>query len=405
MLQKFIQLFIVLVIIAGGGMAAFFLIKAKKSPPRTEREIAAPLVNAEKVTRQDVQMIVQGYGTVKAKTMVRVVPQVSGQVLAVDADLAAGGFFGADEPLIMIDPRDYELAVQRSEASVARAQVQLDLQKAEAQVARKEWQEIRPNEKPTSPLVFREPQIRQAQAELAAAQADLATANLSLERTKISLPFNGRVIEESVDVGQYIIAGQSIATVYGTDVVEISVPLEDRELAWLDVPMTQISNTSKAAKGARAEVYSEFAGAVYRWDGQAVRMQGEVDQNSRMVHIVVEVREPFNTANGNVPLVPGMFVELMIRGRTLKQAISVPRHAVHNGNEVWLVQDDNLHIQTVEIARKDKDYAYVVSGLENDAMIITSPLDTVTEGMQVRPAAGQTGEENQETKSSTEPVK
>ena len=100
-----------------------------------------------------------------------------------------------------------------------------------------------------------------------------------------------------------------------------------------------------------------------------------------------------------------MFVELMIRGRVLEQAIPVARHAVHNGNEVWVVQNDKLHIQTVEVARKDKDYAYVVSGLKEEAMIITSPLDMVTEGMKIRLASEQTNEENPETQSSTEPIK
>ena len=50
------------------------------------------------------------------------------------------------------------------------------------------------------------------------------------------MPFAGRVQEESVDLGQYLMSGQAVATVYGTDVVEIVVPLEDRDLQWFSIP-------------------------------------------------------------------------------------------------------------------------------------------------------------------------
>jgi len=375
----------VLVIIGGGGGAAYMLIQAKKAPPRVEREIAVPLVVVEEVVLQDVPVVVSGYGAVRAKNVVQVVPQVSGKVVAVVDDFVSGGFFPADETLITVDPRDYELAVQRAQASVARAQVTLDLEKAEALVARAEWEALRPGEKPTSPLVFHEPQIRQAEAEVAAGRADLATAQLSLERTKIALPFNGRVLEENVNLGQYLVAGQSVATVYGTDVVEIPVPLEDRELAWFEVPWIQSQNMGETEKqGASVDVMADFAGAVRHWQGWVARMQGEVDRDSRMVHIIVEVAEPFNVANGSVPLGPGMFVELKIQGKLLEQVIPVPRHAVHNGNEVWVSRDDQLRVQRVETARRDKEYVYVVSGLQDGDLVVTSPLDVITDGMKVR---------------------
>ncbi|MCP4710560.1 MAG: efflux RND transporter periplasmic adaptor subunit [Planctomycetes bacterium] len=401
MLRTFIQILLVLAILGGGGGGAFLLYKSKQKPPREEREVVAPLVSVEKVALQDVPVVISGYGTVRAKDMVQVVPQVSGKVVSVADDFVSGGFFPAETTLIAVDPSDYELAVQRAvasvqraQASVARAQVALELEEAEAQVARAEWQELRPNEKPTSPLVFREPQISQAKAEVAAAQAevasaetDLATAQLSLERTKISLPFNGRVMEENVNLGQFLVTGQSVATVYGTDVVEIPIPLEDRELAWFDVPWIQNQQKGGNEKaGAAVDVSAEFAGAVHHWPGRVARMQGEVDQNSRMVHIIVEVAEPFKVANGSVPLAPGMFVELKIQGKMLEQVILIPRHAVHNGDEVWVIQEDQLRVQKVEIARRDKDAIYVSSGLEDGDLVVTSPLDVVTDGMKVRKA-------------------
>ena len=386
MFRILLQLIIVIVVIGGGVLIAKKLMSSRKTPPRSEKEVVAPLVDVTILNQQDKQIFVNGYGTVRAKITVQVVPQVSGKVIEVDKDFVNGGFFAANQTLITIDPRDYELAVQQAEAAVARAEVQLETEKAEAAVARQEWQELRPDEQPTSPLVFREPQIAQAQAEIKAAQAALATAKLNLERTRISLPFNGRVIEENVDAGQYLVTGQSIASVYSTEVMEIPVPLEDKELAWFNVPV----NPQMAAAGnpddnrAKVDVIAQFAGAEYHWPALAVRTESQIDEASRMVHVIVEVSDPFKADNDKVPLVPGMFVEVMIKGKILKQVFTIPRHNIHNGNEVWLLQDDRLKIQQVNIVRRDKQFAYVITGLQNEDVIITSSLDAVTDGMKVR---------------------
>jgi hypothetical protein len=99
----------------------------------------------------------------------------------------------------------------------------------------------------------------------------------------------------------------------------------------------------------------------------------------------VEVPDPFKKMDGRPALVPGMFVEVIIQGKSLEQVIPIERSSIHQGNEVWVIQkDSHLRIYTVEIARQDQDYAYVISGLEDGALIVTSPLDTVTDGMTVR---------------------
>ena len=368
------------------GVIVLVLLKALRKPPaKKESQILAPLLNAYVVNVQDVQMVVRGYGTVEPKVQVQVVPQVSGRIDDCHNDFVNGGFFKAHEPLITIDQRDYKLAVENAEAAVAADRVYLDRELAEADVARQEWEQLNPEREPTSSLVLRGPQIAEAKAKLKASEARLATAKLNLERTVISMPFDGRVSAESVDIGQYIMAGQSVATVYGTEVVEIVVPLEDRDLAWFDLPAS-FNNpaSSPLISGAEALVIADFAGARHTWAGRVVRAQGRIDSTSRMVNVVVQVADPFETSGQQPPLVPGMFVEIEIKGKGLDGVIPVPRYAVHNADEVWVARDGKLWIQKVEIARQDKDYTYVTAGLASGAAIVTSPLEVVTNGMKIR---------------------
>lgn len=386
MLRKLLQALLVFVILAVGIGIATLLKLTRKAPARMERKVIPPLVRVETVHQRDVQMVVQGYGTVQPEVEAEVVPQVVGKVVAISPNLRNGGFVKAGEVLITIDPCDYVLAVQSAEAEVASAEVALELEKAEAEVSQEEWELLYPGKEPSSPLVLRKPQIRQAETQLKAAQAALATAKLSLERTKVSLPFDGRVLSETVDLGQYVNIGQSVGKIYGIDVVEVVVPLEDWELVWFDIPGNPVSiNGSNSSKtGSPVEVRADFAGGSHTWDGYVVRTTGEIDKTSRLVSVVVEVPDPFKEANGRPPLVPGMFVELLIKGRTLKSAIPVPRDAIREGNKVWVVEDGRLHIQELKIARADRDFIYAISGLDDGAMIVLSSLDTVIEDMKVR---------------------
>jgi RND family efflux transporter MFP subunit len=320
-------------------------------------------------------MVVGGYGTVSPEAEVDLVPEVSGKVVSINPQLKAGGFIGAGEQILQIEPRDYELAVQGAQAAVANAQLKLQIEYEEAELARRDWNELHPNTEPNSPLVFRRPQIQQARAALQSAEAQLATAELKLERTSLSLPFDGMVVRETVDLGQYINAGQPIGRIYSIEAVEIEVPLEDWELAWFNIPPNPVSinghNSSSA--GSQVEVRSKFAGGEHVWEGQVMLTTGQVDRTSRMVSVVIEVAEPFKGANGRPPLVPGMFVEALIKGRVLENAVAVPRDAMHEGNRVWAVEYSRGHIKPVKMMRLGGNFAAALMGGDPVGGIVSLP--------------------------------
>jgi RND family efflux transporter MFP subunit len=384
--MKHFQVLVVIVVLAVGLVASKGLIMSRKKPKKTRPPVLAPLVNAISVKLESTQITVSGSGTVKPKTEVKIVPQVAGVVVKCHRNFVNGGFFKANEPLVTIDQRDYQFAVESAEATVARAQVKLEQEQAEAKVAQSEWEQLHPGTKPDSPLVLRVPQIAQAQAELHAEQASLDKAKLNLKRTVLSVPFNGRIDEESIDIGQYVTTGQSIATVYSTEVVEIVVPLENRDLAWFDVPdrPNHIDPNNYEANLPIVDVKADFAGAVWSWQGRVVRTHGRIDPRTREVKVVVEVQNPFETSGGQPPLTPGMYVNINIKGKKLASVIRLPRHTVHNGNQVWIAKDDTLNIREVTIDRTDSEYAYITSGIASGELIVTSPIDAVTEGMAIR---------------------
>lgn len=387
MSSKTLKGLIPLIVLILGIASAAWLVSARKAPDRVERPQLGPLVEVMRAQVTDVPVVVNGHGEVVARVAVDVIPQVAGQVVKVHSSLVAGGFFRAGEALVVIDPRDYELALERAQAAVARAQVSIQREQAEAVVAREEWDELHPDEEAPG-LVVREPQIRQAEAELAAAEADLAAAQLNLERTHVSLPFDGVVVSESVDVGQFVGSANRLARVYGTDVVDVRVPLESRELAWFDLP------SRNGGDGPRAEVSVKFGGSLSFWEGRVTRMEAQVDQASRMVHVVVEVKDPYDTSENRPALLPGTFVDVRIHGRTLENVVPVPRFAIHEGGQVWVFENGKLGVRDVRILRSDRQQTLVAEGIETDDLVIVSSLDAVTNGMAVRNVAEQQNQDD-----------
>jgi len=387
MSPKALKLVIPAIVLIAGVAVAALIASARKAPPRVDRPPLGPLVDVIQTEVSDVPVVVSGHGEVVARVSVDIVPQVMGQVVGVHPSLVAGGFFKTGEVLVVIDPRDYDLAVERAQAAVARAKVTLEREEAEADVAREEWDGLHPGEEPTG-LVVREPQIRQAEAEYAAAVADLNVAKLNLERTRISLPFDGVVVSESVDVGQFVGNGSRLATVYGTDVVEVRVPLDSKELAWFDVP------TGRGTVGPRAEMSVKLGGRDITWDGRVTRMEAQVDQISRMIHVVVEVADPYETTSNRPPLLPGTFVDVSIFGRTLDGVVALPRYAIREGNRVWVYEDGVLRVRGVEVLRADRQQSLVGSGLEGGDLVVVSSLDAVTDGMKVRRAGDESAGES-----------
>ena len=363
-----------------GASATFALLSSRETPSPQERPVLGPLVEARQAESVDVQVAVHGQGEVSPRVDVDLAPQVAGRVISVHPSLISGGRFRAGTELVRIDPRDYQLAVQRAQAAVADAETAIERELAEAAVAVDEWRELYGDEEAPA-LLVREPQIRAARARLAAAEADLATAELNLERTRLSLPFDGLVISEDVDAGDLVTTGQRIATVYGQSAVEVRLPLDDRELAWLELPQN-------GELGPAAVVSANFAGREHRWQGRVERLEGQVDPRSRMVRLVVVVDEPFARTQGRPPLLPGTFVDVEIAGRQLDDVISIPRAALRAGDQVWVLDGETLRLRDVEVLRRERQRALLGDGLADGERIVTSSLDAVTDGMAVRTLEG-----------------
>ena len=356
----------------------------KSSKTAIKRKIPVPtlpVVRIMEVRTSPQAIVIPGEGTVRPLREINLVPQVSGKVVALSPSMVNGGAFQRGELLVRIDPVDYRLAVTLAQARVKDAESTLKYVKAEAEAAREEWR-VHNGDMPGAgteppPLVAKEPQLMAAQAKLEAEQANLKKARLNLKRTELRAPFNGRVSQEAVGVGQYVNAGQGLATLYATDATEIVLPLEEADLAWFHVP----GFTQGDRPGAGATVRARLAGQDLSWEGRVVRTEGKLDERTRMINVVVQVEKPYAR---KPPLAIGLFVTVEIRGAVLADTTQIPRQALRQDDVVWVVNGGRLRFHRVEVARRDGDKVLIKSGLRDGDKVAVSTLKAPTDNMAVR---------------------
>jgi RND family efflux transporter MFP subunit len=372
------------------GLAGAYAILVGKPRPQPAAPVAplAPIVSVISASPVDMQLTVTTQGSVRPRREINMVSQVSGLVVAVDRHFAGGGFFDSETVLVKIEDADYNFAKLRAEARVADAAQVVAQEKGRGRQAAREWRDLGNDE--ANQLFLRKPQLAGTEAALRAAQADLDQARLNLRRTAISAPFNGRISEKYVDLGQYITAGTPIAKVYDTDVVEVRLPLTDRQVALLDLPLN-FRDDAVLAEGAVATLSARFADQQWQWTGRVVRTDASIDIDSRVVYAVVEVEKPYmrNRDDGRPPLGIGLFVDAEIEGRQHKQVVVLPRSALLNDGSVLLVDaQDRLQSHQVYVLKSNATQVWV-QGVQRNARVVVSQPPLAVAGMTVTVKAAQ----------------
>ena len=386
-----IMLFVIAVIILIAWMAP----TAKKEVV----EIPLPAVRVQTIESEPFQFRVDAQGTVVPRREGDLRPQISGEVIWVSPALVAGGFFEEGEVLLRIDPTDYEARVESEEAALARADSE----------ARRAGKELKRQRSLADRSVASQARIddaenaaRVSQAVLREARSRLGQARRDLERTELRAPYAGRVRRERVDPGQFVSRGESLVDLYAVDFAEVRLPIPDRELSFMDLPLGYREVDREEEEGRepdeeaalgrsalpRVRLRADFAGQEQEWWGELVRTEGEIDPKTRMVTVVARVEDPYGrfTDRTGPPLAVGLFVDAMIEGIELSDAIVLPRSALQQGNRVFVLDEkDRVRFQPIEIARSERDRVIARSGIEPGDRVSVTPMPWALEGMQVVP--------------------
>ena len=366
-----------LIVIASIFGALTLMATSPKLEPSVPEPVAAT-VRVIEVQPQSIQLTVHSQGTVAPNTETELIPEVSGRVEWISPSLVNGGNFEAGDELLRLEDRDYRSTLKRADAALARAEAEYE--HAQFEFERLESLEARQ-------LISRSVMenslraSRVAEATLQEARAGQAQASRDLERTRITAPFTGLVRRESVDIGQFVSRGTAFATVYASADAEVRLPIADRQLAFLNLP---VGIRGELPENLQPEVTlsAEYAGQRLEWYGRIVRTEAQIDTVSRMVQVVARIDNEGQTA----PLSVGLFVNAEIQGLIADDIVRLPRVALREGNNVLVVDEGNrLRFREVDPLRLYQDEVLIRGGLSSGERVCVSPLQTAVDGMPVNP--------------------
>ena len=371
---------------------AYLMVWLKPEPEIRPLTSRAPFAVTDPAVIGTGAIPVYGAGTVRPVAEIDVAAEINGKVVWVEPAFQSGGRVRKGQVLFRIDDADYRNRVQQARANVAAQHVALLRANEEAQIARAEYAQFSQTDiAEANPLALWEPQIEAARAAVIRDSAVLADAELALARTKVRAPFRGVVQAESIDIGQFVVAGQSVGRLYATDAVEVVVPLSDANAAL--IPGLWELEAGDGDRQIKARVIAEYGDGSYAWEGYVDRAEASLDEQTRTINVIVRVPDPFTSGTwveaagvgSGPPLLVGKFVEVRIEGIIPDRYFILRRSALRPGNEIWAVRDDTLlTIVPVRVLQRSDDKVFVTGTLEAGQAVVIGGIQVGTEGMAVR---------------------
>jgi RND family efflux transporter MFP subunit len=413
------QRWLILPPIAIGIAILVWLAQGREPPARVDADERAHAVRVIEAQALDLTPTAEGYGPVRPAKVWKAVAQVAGRIIEVHPRLRDGEILAAGTELLRIDPIDYELALAQAEAELAELVVEeenvrasLEIEERNRGLADQELERLRALSRQRTVSDSDVDQAERAalttrgavqtlknkltliptQRRLLESQA--ARAERDLERTRIRAPFDLRIANLEVEAEQYVGVGQTLFEGDAVDRVEmdIQVPLFALRRLFVDRPAlvvepTRISEQLPAVIGLDPLVRLDLGDTTAEWDADFVRIDDQVDPQTRTIGVVVAVDRPFEKIIPGIrpPLSKGMFVEVILRGRSFGERVLVPRSALRNGTVYLIDEDERLRLQPVEVLFSQDDWVVIAEGISPGDRVVLSDLVPAVPGMLLDP--------------------
>jgi len=435
-------------VILGAAIGGFVALGGPKPPPRkaVEAPMAMPVRTAS-LEAGNGRIEIEADGVVVPLREITLAAEVSGRVLRKTEACNEGQSVTRGMLLFEIDPRDYELDVDRLEREVSQARLaieeideeivqnagSLDLARRQVELAKRDVarldtlkadriitesehdRALRDELTAANVLTAQEGQKRvlvKRRSRLVEAESLASTmldkAKLDLSRTRITAPTDGMVVEDKVEQESFVAKGTPVVMIEDTSAAEVKTSLRMDEVArvW--------GGRKAAAEGggedrdipeSPAKVVFSIGDRRYEWDGVLSRYEGKgLDEKTRTLPCRVRVPEPrrvraidrygapLATLPADAPrsLLRGMFVEVWLQVDVPRPLVSVPEEAVRPSGEVFVMRDGRLivlHPRPFHAAAGRVVFDQEESGLEPSDRIVVSQLANPRAGMELVEAA------------------
>jgi len=345
---------------------------AVKPPP--------PDVRVAEVTQQKVPIIMTFSGTVKSIKTVDIIPRVSGYIE--QRYFEEGTVVNEDAPLYLIDPRTYQATLDAEQAKLKEHEASAAFWKSE------ETRYTRLAKAGAGSVEDKEKAIARRAEMLATIEEDKANienAELNLDFTNITAPFEGRIQDTKINVGQLVHEQQDVLT---------TLKQIDPIYVIFNVSRRQVDNIQRLRREGLAfdswrdfKVEVELADrSLYATPGRLNFISAQINPTTDTLEFRAEFPNPFGKL-AQVALIPGQYVPVILTVGEDPNTLLIPGPALVEsqvGTQVYVVTKDNkVESRKVEVGQAYKQQWIIKKGLKIGERVIYDGLQKVRPGVVV----------------------
>lgn len=360
-----------LVIIAG---ILYWVFHRHTNEPNTQSTVASRAALGGPVTittvtakKGDIGVYLEAIGTVTALYTDSITAQVTGVITAVH--YREGQFVRKGDPLIDIDPRQYQALVTESEGVLERdqnllAQAEMDLARYQAAWAKNAIQR--------QTVEDQEKVVLQDRGTVRNDQGTLRYNQVQLGYCHIVAPISGRIGLRLVDPGNLVTANSTTSLVVITQTQPITVVATISEDSLPEVMAQNHGLNLPLEAWGRIDNKKIATGRVISYDNQIDTTTG-----------TLKLRAQFENQRG--ALYPNQFVNTRLLVKTLHDQILLPDSAIqHNGTEafVYLIQNSKAVMHDVKVGVTNEGTT-AVEGLKAGDVVADSGFQKLQNGSKV----------------------
>lgn len=359
MKKRQVIIVIAAVIIAASYGLNEYLATMKEEPQIRKPPQAKKYVSTAAVKYKDLKTDVVTYGRVENAQVLDLISEVSGRMSGGNIRLKAGQSFKKGQLIYRIDDEEATLNLKSQKSNFLRdlAGILPDL-KIDFSSNYDSWQtyfdELNINKSfPELPETkSSKEKTFLATKGIYSAYYSIKSAEVRLQKHRYYAPFEGSIMEVAVQSGSYVNAGTRIGKILRSGVYEMKVSVETRDIPWI-------------REGSPVEIYSKESQQY--WKGEVIRVSDYVNQNTQSVDVFISIYP-----NGQ-KIYDGQFFQAAIPARTIKDGMIMPRNAIYNGNEVFVLEDSLLKKKSINVVRLSEEDA-IFNGLKPGEELVVEPL-------------------------------
>jgi multidrug efflux pump subunit AcrA (membrane-fusion protein) len=356
-------------IIAGAVLIMMGLSTFKKEPPRVPPKEIKRYVKVQPIVYSDIESQVHGAGRLSSMHRVDLIAEVQGKILDGQVPLKKGQPFEKGQLLFRIYDREARLNLlsRKSRFLNAIANLLPDF-KVDFPQSYDKWARFLGDvniERDLPPL----PKIAAAKEKIFLAGRNILSdyyliksEEVRLKKYSIHAPFTGTYTDVYLEAGSVVNPGSRAAKIIRTDRLELEVPVESHNARWIKTGDSVYVTTEDGSR---------------EWTGSVARKAGFVDAGTQSISVFVALE----ATPGN-PLYPGMYLKAIFPGIIVGDAMQMPRNAVFNSSEVFVVRDGRLAKEQI-IIRKIDEKTLIFSGLNEGENLVVEPLVNAAENTAV----------------------